>query len=278
MTLSKFTFIVVVLLVTLIENSSQQYWKNEKIVKPWQTIAAAANAHEIEMPVSNSNGLGILLGSYGSGSGSGSSSYDSHKSEKNDLTGGVASAASTYEHVPSAYNTYEYKSPSYSEYNKPQQSVYSVQQEYKPQQEYKQQSEYKQEYKQESKLENKNYPSYESSYQPSYSEPYGPQVAAPPAPLPYGAYPIQQPTITNTGETIIENLVGGIPFDCHGKPTGHYRDYKYCDIFHACVYGSQRKTYSCPYVGERTFFDEYTKRCEFVYKNPSGCGMNNYYH
>lgn len=79
--------------------------------------------------------------------------------------------------------------------------------------------------------------------------------------LPPGAvYPIQQPTITNTGETIIENLIGGIPFDCRGKPTGHWRDHRFCDVFHACVFGIQRKTYSCPFVGERTYFDEISRR------------------
>ena len=51
-----------------------------------------------------------------------------------------------------------------------------------------------------------------------------------------------------------------IPFNCLGRPTGHYRDSRFADIFHACVYGSQRKTYACPIVGERTYFDEITKR------------------
>lgn len=97
--------------------------------------------------------------------------------------------------------------------------------------------------------------------------------------LPPGAvYPIQQPTITNTGETIIENLIGGIPFDCRGKPTGHWRDHRFCDVFHACVFGIQRKTYSCPFVGERTYFDEISRRCEFVNKGQGGCSINAYYH
>ena len=90
-----------------------------------------------------------------------------------------------------------------------------------------------------------------------------------PAPLPPhpihgvrpGGFPIQQPTITNTGETIIETLVGGIPFDCSGRPSGHWRDGKFCDIFHACVFGYQRKTYACPFsYGERTYFSEITRR------------------
>lgn len=91
-----------------------------------------------------------------------------------------------------------------------------------------------------------------------------------------GPYPIRQPTITNNGETIVENLIGGIVFNCQGKPTGHHRDAKYCDVFHACVFGQQRKTYSCPYVGENTYFDDITRRCEFVRNNPAGCSSNAY--
>ena len=97
---------------------------------------------------------------------------------------------------------------------------------------------------------------------------------APPA---SGPYPIQQPTITNTGETIMENLIGGLAFNCAGLPTGHHRDTKLCNIFHACVYGQQRKTYVCPFVGEHTYFDEVTRRCEFVKSNPSVCANKAFY-
>lgn len=90
-------------------------------------------------------------------------------------------------------------------------------------------------------------------------------------------YPIKQETYTNTGEKIIENLIGGIPFDCTTKPTGHWRDANYCDIFHACVYGQRRKTYVCPIVGERTYFDEVTKKCEFINQNPVACSTNQFY-
>lgn len=90
-------------------------------------------------------------------------------------------------------------------------------------------------------------------------------------------YPIKQETFTNTGEKIIENLIGGIPFDCTTRPTGHWRDENYCDIFHACVYGQRRKTYVCPIVGERTFFDEVTKKCEFINQNPTACSKNQFY-
>jgi hypothetical protein len=96
--------------------------------------------------------------------------------------------------------------------------------------------------------------------------PYGPIVppvgpaVGPAVIVPSGPFAIQQPAIGATGEIIIENLVGGIPFNCLGRPTGHYRDSRFADIFHACVYGSQRKTYACPIVGERTYFDEITRR------------------
>jgi hypothetical protein len=75
-----------------------------------------------------------------------------------------------------------------------------------------------------------------------------------------------------------ENLITGIQFDCQSRTTGHWRDGRYCDVFHACVYGQQKKTYSCPYVGERSYYDEGLKRCEFISKNPSGCHGSNYYH
>lgn len=93
-----------------------------------------------------------------------------------------------------------------------------------------------------------------------------------------GPFAIQQPAIGATGEIIIENLVGGIPYNCIGRPTGHYRDNRFADIFHACVHGAQRKTYACPIVGERTYFDEVTRRCEFVNRNPNCCVNVSFYH
>ncbi|CAF0833475.1 unnamed protein product [Brachionus calyciflorus] len=89
-------------------------------------------------------------------------------------------------------------------------------------------------------------------------------------------YSIQQQTFTPSGQIITENLIGGIPFNCLNKPTGHFRDSFFCDVFHACVYGQQRKTYSCPYVGELLYFDDYTKKCEFIRNNPYGCLQNNF--
>ena len=74
-----------------------------------------------------------------------------------------------------------------------------------------------------------------------------------------------------------EELVSGIPFDCRGKSNGHWRDVRYCDVFHACIGGEQKKTYSCAQLGERIYFDETTRRCEFIKNNPGGCANNAYF-
>lgn len=57
-----------------------------------------------------------------------------------------------------------------------------------------------------------------------------------------------------------QNLITGISFDCSGKVSGFYRDTRYCDVFHACVYGKQLKTYPCPQVGDKFYFDEKTQK------------------
>jgi hypothetical protein len=110
---------------------------------------------------------------------------------------------------------------------------------------------------------------------PAFGSSFQPQAAAV---VQRGPFAIQQPAIGATGEIIIENLVGGIPYNCIGRPSGHYRDNRFADIFHACVHGSQRKTYACPIVGERTYFDEVTRRCEFVNRNPNCCVNVSFYH
>ncbi len=135
----------------------------------------------------------------------------------------------------------------------------------------------------EKKNESKNY-IYANGYPIIYNnplpQPHPAQVVIAPVPapvvpvVPVGPYPVQQPIVSAQGDVIVENTIGGIPFDCRGRPTGHWRDTRFCDIFHACVHGYQRKTYACPIVGERTYFDEITKRCEFVSKNPIGCATN----
>jgi hypothetical protein len=134
-----------------------------------------------------------------------------------------------------------------------------------------------------SKNESKNY-IYANGYPIIYNnplpQPHPAQVVIAPVPapvvpvVPVGPYPVQQPIVSAQGDVIVENTIGGIPFDCRGRPTGHWRDTRFCDIFHACVHGYQRKTYACPIVGERTYFDEITKRCEFISKNPLGCTVN----
>ncbi|CAF0949466.1 unnamed protein product [Brachionus calyciflorus] len=116
---------------------------------------------------------------------------------------------------------------------------------------------------------------YFSQIQPNFNKPVQQRR---PLQLPEGPYLIQQQTITSSGEVIIENLIGGIIFDCSAHPTGHWRDSKFCDVFHACVYGQQKKTYSCPFVGENTFFDEINHKCEFVRSNPSGCMSKTFFH
>lgn len=123
-------------------------------------------------------------------------------------------------------------------------------------------------------LPSKNLPQNSNNGQQSNSNFKKPDVISRPS----KPYWIQQKTVTNTGEIIIEKLVGGIKFDCSSRPTGHWRDSIYCDIFHACVFGHQRKTYSCPFVGEYTYFDEFTHRCEFLRANPSGCSTRVFFH
>lgn len=81
----------------------------------------------------------------------------------------------------------------------------------------------------------------------------------------------------NTTSASEELLISGIPFDCSGKPTGFYKDTKYCDIFHVCVSFQQRKTYGCPQLGAQFYYDETLKMCEFRARNPTGCLLNNYY-
>jgi hypothetical protein len=72
-------------------------------------------------------------------------------------------------------------------------------------------------------------------------------------------------TYPNVGP-INEELITGIPFDCRRKSNGHWKDTRYCDVYHACIGGEQKKTYSCAQLGERIYFDETTKRFVFFSK------------
>ena len=60
-----------------------------------------------------------------------------------------------------------------------------------------------------------------------------------------------------------EELISGVSFDCNGKQNGHYRDIKYCDVFHACISNERKKSYSCAHLGERTYFDDTLKRFDY---------------
>lgn len=78
-------------------------------------------------------------------------------------------------------------------------------------------------------------------------------------------------------ENTREELISGIKFDCRSKANGHWRDYRYCDVFHACISNEQKKTYSCAQLGERIYFNETTKRCEFLKYNPNACPTNMFF-
>ncbi|CAF0933581.1 unnamed protein product [Didymodactylos carnosus] len=77
--------------------------------------------------------------------------------------------------------------------------------------------------------------------------------------------------------TLNQKVVVNVQFDCKGRIDGHWRDTRYCDVFHACIAGEQRRSYGCNQVAERFFFDDVTQRCEFTSQNPNGCQANQYY-
>ena len=74
-----------------------------------------------------------------------------------------------------------------------------------------------------------------------------------------------------------QQVLTNIPFDCKGRLDGFWRDTRYCDVFHACVAGEQKRSYGCPQVGERFYFDDQTQKCEFASQNAGGCSANQYY-
>ncbi|CAF1171657.1 unnamed protein product [Adineta ricciae] len=77
--------------------------------------------------------------------------------------------------------------------------------------------------------------------------------------------------------TINQILLTNVPFECRSKQDGFWRDLRYCDVIQVCVGGEQKRSYGCPQVGERFYFDEQTQRCEFAAKNTGGCQSNQYY-
>lgn len=60
--------------------------------------------------------------------------------------------------------------------------------------------------------------------------------------------------------TFSQQVLTNLPFDCKNCIDGFYRDLTYCDVFHACVAGEQKRTYGCPQVGERFYFDGATQK------------------
>jgi len=51
-----------------------------------------------------------------------------------------------------------------------------------------------------------------------------------------------------------------VPFDCRTRIDGHWRDAKFCDVFHACLSGVQKRSYRCTQLGERFYFDDATQK------------------
>ncbi|CAF1478555.1 unnamed protein product [Adineta ricciae] len=74
-----------------------------------------------------------------------------------------------------------------------------------------------------------------------------------------------------------QKVVLNVPFDCKGRIDGHWRDTRYCDVFHACIAGVQKRSYGCNQIGERFYFDDATQKCEFTSRNANGCQANQYY-
>ncbi|CAF4763326.1 unnamed protein product [Rotaria socialis] len=74
-----------------------------------------------------------------------------------------------------------------------------------------------------------------------------------------------------------QKVVVDVPFDCKGRIDGHWRDVRYCDIFHACIAGEQKRSYGCNQIGEKFYFDDASQKCEFTSRTPSGCQSNQYY-
>lgn len=57
-----------------------------------------------------------------------------------------------------------------------------------------------------------------------------------------------------------QKVIVNVPYDCKGRIDGHWRDIRYCDVFHACLAGEQKRSYGCNQVGERFFFDDVTQK------------------
>lgn len=57
-----------------------------------------------------------------------------------------------------------------------------------------------------------------------------------------------------------QKVVVDVPYDCRGRVDGHWRDQRYCDVFHACIAGEQKRSYGCNQIGERFYFDDVSQK------------------
>jgi hypothetical protein len=57
-----------------------------------------------------------------------------------------------------------------------------------------------------------------------------------------------------------QKIVVNVAFDCKGRIDGHWRDTRYCDVFHACISGEQKRSYGCNQIGERFYFDDASQK------------------
>ena len=57
-----------------------------------------------------------------------------------------------------------------------------------------------------------------------------------------------------------QKVIVNVPFDCKGRIDGHWRDVRYCDVFHACIAGEQKRSYGCNQISERFYFDDASQK------------------
>ena len=70
----------------------------------------------------------------------------------------------------------------------------------------------------------------------------------------YSNFILLPPPVQNQKEVV------NVPFDCKGRIDGHWRDARYCDVFHACLAGEQKRSYACFQVAERFYFDDASQK------------------
>ena len=57
-----------------------------------------------------------------------------------------------------------------------------------------------------------------------------------------------------------QKVIVNVPYDCKGRIDGHWRDTRYCDVFHACIAGEQKRSYACTQIQEQFYFDDATQK------------------